>query len=75
VEHCQLKYLGRKSLIWSSRLFTPPLGDIKVLSTPPTMQPTLPTSRGTPPQIQDAMQELSLLQSSLIEHKEAGDTA
>jgi hypothetical protein len=23
---------GRKSLIWSSRLFTPPLGDIKVLS-------------------------------------------
>jgi hypothetical protein len=34
VEHCQLKCLGRKSLIWSSRLFTPPLGDIKVLSIP-----------------------------------------
>jgi hypothetical protein len=46
-----------------------------MLATPPTMQPTLPTSRGTPPQIQDAMQELSLLQSSLIEQKEASDTA
>jgi hypothetical protein len=34
VEHCQLKCSGRKSLIWSSRLFTPFLGDIKVLSTP-----------------------------------------
>jgi hypothetical protein len=34
VKHCQLKCLGRKSLIWSSRLFTPPLGDIKVLSAP-----------------------------------------
>jgi hypothetical protein len=43
-----------------------------MLATPPTMQPT---SRGTPPQIEDAMQELSLLRSSLIEQKEAGDTA
>jgi hypothetical protein len=46
-----------------------------MLAMPPTKQPTLATSRGTPPQIQDAMQELSLLLSSLIEQKEAGDTA
>jgi hypothetical protein len=46
-----------------------------MLATRPTKQPTLPTSRGTPPQIQDAMQELSLLWSSVIEQKEAGDTA
>jgi hypothetical protein len=46
-----------------------------MLATLPTMQPTLPTSKGTPPQIQDAMQELNLLRSSLIEQKEAGDTA
>jgi hypothetical protein len=39
------------------------------------MQPTLPISRGTPPQIQDATQELSLLRSSLIMQKEAGATA
>jgi hypothetical protein len=45
------------------------------LATPPTMQPTLPTSKGTPPQIQDAMQELSLLQSRLIMQKEGGATA
>jgi hypothetical protein len=45
------------------------------LATPPTMQPTLPTSRGTPPQIQDAMQELSLLRSGPIMQKEGGATA
>jgi hypothetical protein len=42
---------------------------------PPTMQPMLPTSRGTPPQIQDAMQELSLLRSRPIVQKEVGVTA
>jgi hypothetical protein len=39
------------------------------------MLATLPTSRGTAPQIQDAMQELSLLRSCPVEQKEAGDTA
>jgi hypothetical protein len=44
VEHCQLKCLGRKSLNWSSRLFTPPLGDIKVLSgTPDNFHKEMPT--------------------------------
>jgi hypothetical protein len=37
---------------------------------PPTMQLMLPTSRGTLPQIQDAMQELSLLGSMPIVQKE-----
>jgi hypothetical protein len=46
-----------------------------MLAMPPTMQLTLPISRGTLPQIQDAMQELSLLRSSLIMQKEAGATA
>jgi hypothetical protein len=45
------------------------------LAMPPTMQPTLPTSRGTPPQIQDAMQELSLLRSRPIVQKEVDVTA
>jgi hypothetical protein len=35
----------------------------------------LPTSTGTPLQIQDAMQELSLLQSRPIVQKEVGVTA
>jgi hypothetical protein len=39
------------------------------------MQPTLPISRGTPPQIQDTMQELSLLRSRPIVQKEVGVTA
>jgi hypothetical protein len=46
-----------------------------MLATPPTMQPTLLISRGTPLQIQDATQELSLLRSSLIMQKEVGATA
>jgi hypothetical protein len=41
----------------------------------PTMQPMLLTSRETPPQIQDAMQELSLLRSKPIVQKEVGVTA
>jgi hypothetical protein len=45
------------------------------LATPPTMQPTLPISRGTPPQIQDTTQELSLLLSRPIMQKEVGATA
>jgi hypothetical protein len=45
------------------------------LAMPPIMQLTLPTSRGTPPQIQDAMLELSLLRSRLIVQKEVDDTA
>jgi hypothetical protein len=40
-------------------------------ATSSTMQPTLPTSRGTPLQTQGTMQELSLLQSRLIVQKEA----
>jgi hypothetical protein len=39
-----------------------------------TMQPTLPTSRETPLQTQDTMQELSLLESRPIVQKEANDT-
>jgi hypothetical protein len=46
-----------------------------LLAMPPTMQPTLPTSRGTPPQIQDAMQELSLLRSRPIVQREVSITA
>jgi hypothetical protein len=41
----------------------------------PTTQPTLPTSRGTTPQIQDAMQELSLLWSRPIMRREVSVTA
>jgi hypothetical protein len=37
----------------------------------PTTQPMLPTSRGTPAQIQDTMQELSLLRLRPIVLKEA----
>jgi hypothetical protein len=42
---------------------------------PPTMQPVLLTSRETLPQIQDAMQELSLLRSRPIVRREVGVTA
>jgi hypothetical protein len=38
-------------------------------------QPTLPTSRGTPPQIQDSMQEPSLLRSRPIVRREVSVTA
>jgi hypothetical protein len=46
-----------------------------LLVMPPTMQPMLPTSRGTPPQIQDAMQELSLLRSRPNVRREVSVTA
>jgi hypothetical protein len=42
---------------------------------PLTMQPTLPTSRGMPPHIQDTMQEPSLLWSRAIMMKEDNITA
>jgi hypothetical protein len=42
-----------------------------LLIMPPTTQPMLPTSKGTPPQIQDTMQELSLLWLRPIMLKEA----
>jgi hypothetical protein len=39
-----------------------------------TTQPTLATSRETPPQTRDTMQELNLLRSRPIAQKEANDT-
>jgi hypothetical protein len=45
------------------------------LAMPLTTQPMLPTSRETLPQIQDTMQELSLLRSRLIVQREVGVTA
>jgi hypothetical protein len=42
-----------------------------LLAMPLTMQPMLPTTKETPLQTQDTMQELSLLQSRLIVQKEA----
>jgi hypothetical protein len=45
------------------------------LAMPPTMEPILLTSRETLPQIQDAMQELSILRSKPIVQKEVGVTA
>jgi hypothetical protein len=42
-----------------------------LLAMPLKTQPTLPTSRETPLQTQDIMQELSLLQSKPIVQKEA----
>jgi hypothetical protein len=54
----------------SQRLMLQQTPRLMPLPTPPTMQPTLPTSRGTPPQIQDATQELNLLWSRPIMQKE-----
>jgi hypothetical protein len=45
------------------------------LAMPSTTQPTLPTSRETLPQIQDAMKELSLLRFRPIVLREVGVTA
>jgi hypothetical protein len=46
-----------------------------LLAMPPTTQPTLPTSRETLPQIQDAMKELSLLRFRPIMLREVSVTA
>jgi hypothetical protein len=46
-----------------------------LLAMPPTMQPMLLTSRETLHQIQDAMQELSLLWSRPTVQREVGVTA
>jgi hypothetical protein len=48
---------------------------LMLLAMLPTMQPMLPTSRGTPPQIQDAMQEFNLLQSKPIVQRKVSITA
>jgi hypothetical protein len=45
-----------------------------LLEMPPIMQPTLPTSRGMSPHIQDTMRELSLPWSKPIVLKEASVT-
>jgi hypothetical protein len=57
VEHCQLKCFGGKSLIWSSRLFTPPLGDIKVLS---GGQPPWATTANDKPQCATAASQIAV---------------
>jgi hypothetical protein len=50
----------------TQRLMLQQMPRLMPLAMPPTMQPMLLTSRETLPQIQDAMQELSLLRSRPI---------